>query len=299
MDMTLDQIITQARSESLKIHRLDNHSGLQVLKLETPKASLVLHLQGAHVSSFIPRGADDILWLSSLAEFAPGKAIRGGIPLCWPWFGKHPKQAELAQHGFARNSLFKLIDIRTIEQDNALVTLELTDTAQTRTIFPFAFKLTVELLISTSLTIKLITTNLSRLPLPLSQAIHTYFNLQDIYNTQLTGLEAAPFYDQLSGKDDNETSSVITFKKETDRIYRTCNAQLVIDDSARQITIQQSGDDSTVVWNPWVEKSLRMSDFPDDGYVEMLCVEAANTVDKLLLQPGDSYELSQTIGLEE
>lgn len=295
--MTLEQIISKSRSDCLKIHRLDNPSGLQVLKFETPKASLVLHLQGAHVTSFVPRGAGDLLWLSSMADFTPGKAIRGGIPICWPWFGKHNKP-DLPQHGFARNSLFQLLDVQTNKDDDAIITLALNSSDETMTVFPYAFNFKVELTLSTSLTIKLKTTNLSETPFPLSQAIHTYFNISNIHQVALSGLTGRTFIDQLSSNTSNETRDTTTFAEETDRIYQTENAKLVINDSTRKIIIEQQGDNSAVVWNPWIDKSQRLSDFPDEGYLEMLCVEAANTGDKLLLQPGDSYELSQTIGLE-
>lgn len=296
--MTLEQIISKSRSDALKIHRLDNPSGLKVLKFETPKASLVFHLQGAHVTSFIPRGASDLLWLSPMADFIPGKAIRGGIPVCWPWFGKH-SNTDLPQHGFARNSLFQLLDVQATAGDGVIITLELNSSDETQVMFPYAFNLKVELTLSTSLTIKLITTNLSDRPLPLSQAIHSYLNISNIHQIKLNGLAEYSFMDQLSGKTHKETRNSITFAEETDRIYHLNNAQLLVDDSTRRIVIEQQGDNSTVVWNPWIDKSQRMSDFADDGYLEMLCIEAANTGNNLLLQPGDSYELSQTIGLEK
>ncbi len=277
----MDAIITKANTESTRI-QLKQRGGLRYLDIINPLASAQVFLQGAHVTSFKPHNKNEVLWLSELAVYEQGKAIRGGIPICWPWFGPCQFNLSLPQHGFARTSNFQLINIASIQDDATQLTLELKHSDETIKLWPYQFRFIVTITIGSSLSVELTTESLSDESFSITQAIHSYFSVSDIKRTSITGLESAVYLDQLTGQINAQEEHALKITQETDRIYQSKNAQLKINHETRVISIEQNGDDSTVIWNPWIEKSRRMADFPDSGFNHMICVEAANTKEAYL-----------------
>jgi glucose-6-phosphate 1-epimerase len=281
-----------------KINFTEN-KGLVKLTAQTKFSKLECYLHGAHITSFVINNAEDLLWLSPMAIFEKGKAIRGGIPLCWPWFGKHPSGSSLQQHGFARNNIFDVKATKELENGDLQIVLALTANEATMKVWPYHFSLELHIMAGMSLSIELVTHNLDSKVFSVTEAIHSYFNVRDVSNVRLNGLQGSIYYDQLVDNDFVQTELNCQFTRETDRIYQAPdNDILLLQDNAPKIRIQQEHGNAVVVWNPWIEKAKLMGDFPDNGFKNMLCLEAANVrYSSIELAPGASRSLKQTISL--
>lgn len=270
--------------------------GLTVAALITPSGSAKVALHGGHVLEYTPAGQRPVLWLSDKAVFAPGKAIRGGIPVCWPWFGPHPTNAELPAHGFARNARWEVIS--TNQDETLSITLGLKHSEETLAVWPHPFGLSIKVELSESLTVALTAHNTGTQPIICSAALHSYFAISNISNIRITGLEGAAFRDQIDGNFIKTEVDPIIFDSEVDRVYHDTVSECIIEDSAweRTMRIDKSGSRSTVVWNPWAAKAARMSDFGDDEYRDMVCVETTNAdSDTVTISPDEKHMLTAVI----
>ncbi len=273
---------------------------LEALEVHHPRFSARLFLQGAHLSHFAPSGEPDWLWLSPEARFEPGRAIRGGVPICWPWFGdpgRNPPEvrrrvATTMAHGFARTALWRLEEVQeSAQQVEISLSLdvngdfaELWD-GQARALASFRFS-------ETGCQLALTTTNTGSEPLAYSQALHSYFPTPDISASRIHGLEGATYLDTLDDWRPKAQQGAVQFDGETDRIYES-GAAMTIATPAGSRRLTAAGSDSTVVWNPGPDKARRLSDFPDSAWREMLCVETANAGnDYQVLNAGQSRTLA-------
>lgn len=265
---------------------------VDVLQVTHPKFTAQISRFGGHLLSYATKQQDNYLWLSNTAVLDGSKAIRGGVPICWPWFG--PAQGEFSgepQHGYIRNVNWQL---QTIEGDDTELTLELAPELSDELKEKLGLSARIRFHFKDDLTITLSTTNECEQPRPLSQAIHSYFYVRDINNTKLMGLENSQYIDKLTNTTETQHGAV-QISGSVDRVYLSNAPKLMLDDESRKIIISGSGHDSVVVWNPWRELAANMADFDDNGYQTMICVEMANT-QGLTLAPGKTYHLSQTIG---
>lgn len=286
---------------SIQYH--DGPGGLPFATIENAQATAEVSLHGGHVTAFQPKSASQpVLWLSGQAVFDPNKAIRGGIPVCWPWFGDHPTDAGLPAHGFARTSPWKVTNESSNADGSTTLALQLSATTPVPDVWPHRATLLLEITVGEALSIRLTTTNTGDAPFPLTQALHTYFTVSDISNVTIAGLEGARYLDKLKGNAAKPQDGVITIDQEVDRVYTETTADCLIHDPGfdRTIRIAKSGSRSTVVWNPWIEKAKRMGDFPDDGYQTMVCVETTNVGedDTVTVEPGASHTLAAVISIE-
>jgi D-hexose-6-phosphate mutarotase len=257
-------------------------------------------LQGGHVLSYEPHGQAPVLWVSQLAEFAPGKAIRGGIPVIWPWFGSHPHDSNKPSHGFARRQLWTVQGTRVTGEECQL-TLALGDTPDSRAIWPHHFLLTLQVTLGASLLVELTTSNTGRTPFVITQALHSYFSVSQIGQIAITGLEQCAYLDQLDDMRRKRQLGPITFAEEVDRIYIETTGDCLLDDPGfgRKIRVAKRGSGSTVVWNPWLVKAQRMADFGDAEYREMVCIETTNAADdRVTILPGGGHRLTAVISVE-
>lgn len=248
-------------------------------------ATLALH--GAHVIDYTPNNQEPVLFTSKQAIFKEGKAIRGGIPICWPWFNAHPSDSTLPSHGYARTQFWNVSSSQHTAQQTSI-----TLTLQTEQLLA---QLTITL--SESLEISLKTTNISDQTQTIGGALHSYFRISDILNATVIGLDKTNFIDTLTDTPEAQTGE-ISITEETDRIYQDTTATVHIFDSKlnRNIFIDKTGSKSTVVWNPWITKSASMVDLGDQEYKEFICIEAANArQDVYQLTPRDSHTLSTKI----
>lgn len=269
-------------------------AGLTLVSISNDQAKTRVALQGAHLLSWQPTGQQPVIWLSSAARFGTGKAIRGGVPVCWPWFGPHASESVFPAHGFARTTPWQVLDVDQSESGATRLKLRLIQGEASRSLWPYNTPLEIHVTVGTELSMELVTRNIGASPVVLSQALHTYFAVADVRRIRLTGLEGCRYIDQLDGDRRKEQRGSVSFAAETDRIYLDSTADCLIEDPGlrRRIRITKSGSRSTVVWNPWIEKSSRMGDLGEDGYLTMICVETANAADDAVtIAPGAEHRL--------
>lgn len=245
---------------------------LPCLVLRWGKATVVVSLYGAQVLSYRPDNGPDLLWLSPLANWHNGSAIRGGIPICWPWFGPADKRlmpdaGTLPNHGLVRNRMWQLTE-QYSDEAKVSITLSLTLSDLPQTTSKVTVKLTVTL--SDQLAIKLYCDN----ELLQQAALHSYFAIGDISQTKVYPLPLV-YQDKLLNALVDVQQTETGFSAETDRIYADTADKLNISTPNAGVTLQQDGHDATVVWNPWIEKSQKTADLTDDSYQSFVCVETA------------------------
>ena len=278
-------------SEEIRLVR--NLHGREFLEIDHPAVQARISLEGAHIVSCVPSGGEPLLWMSPTDPEEPGKPLRGGIPICWPWFaGERAGPA----HGIARISQWILTDVASAPHQLRLV-LELPEETIARQLPDEKWRLRVEFLLGQSLSVSLTTTNVNDRPQVLSQALHSYLPVRSIQSTQLWGLEGASYVDQVTGVPANTQHGAVTFAGEVDRIYYDHPSPIQLENGDDHLlVISRDGSQSVVVWNPWIEKGARLGQFPADGYLGMVCVEAANAgPDARILEPGETHTLSTEI----
>ncbi len=265
--------------------------GLPVIDIQTPFASAHLALQGGQVLAWQPSGQQPVLWVSSAAVHAPGKAVRGGVPVCWPWFGA---REGLPAHGFVRTRLWDMRETRLAATGQVVLRLGTTDDASTRAQWDHAFDLELIVTVGQALRMALVTRNTCPEPFTITSALHTYFHVGDIAQTKVHGLEGCSYLDKVQKSAQARQTGAIEFTGETDRIYLNTSADCLIEDKAwgRSIRVAKQGSTSTVVWNPWREREKAFVDMAAGEHREMLCVETCNAgPDQVTLAPGHDHSL--------
>ncbi|WP_375750735.1 D-hexose-6-phosphate mutarotase [Vibrio sp. HN007] len=272
--------------------------GAKIVRIAHEKAYAEVALHGAHVLSFKPTGQEEVIWLSEKADFSPEKAIRGGIPVCWPWFGRVAAPA----HGFARTSEWYVVEHRENE-DGVIVCLGLDESDETRAIWPNSFEARLYVEVSEKMKVTLEVTNTDDKEWKFSGALHTYFNVADIRDTITTGM-GAEYADSLQGGKICQGGAELQLTDTIDRVYTKPEDVISIRDpkNERTIEVRNDGDNSAVIWNPWAEGAQGMGDMADNGYETMLCVEStlhANSIEEgKVLQPEESYQLITEISVK-
>jgi len=279
--------------------------GLDCLFVDTEACTGEIHLHGAHVTGWQPRGSAPVVWMSGRSAFEPGKPIRGGIPICFPWFGPHPSDPAQPPHGFARLSAWTLDRVGRDDGpqgDAVAVTLSLRTDAGQPHAWPHRCLLTFKATFGRELALELAVSNVGDTPCIVQEALHTYFSVGDIRQVAVEGLAGATFVDKMRGGERFvQDAAPIRFAGETDRVYLGAAGATTIVDAAlrRRIEIAKTGSRSTVVWNPWIAKARAMPDFGDDEWPSMVCVETANVLDDALtLPPGGEHRLQALIRVD-
>ena len=272
--------------------------GLIIAEIRNPYGDATVAIHGGHIISFRPHGHEPVLWLSKNSHFKTGKAIRGGIPVCWPWFAAHPTDTGKPAHGFVRTAAWSVSESEKLEDDSTRLKLFIADSKETLKLWPHSFRLEIECTVSDVLRVKLITTNTDDKHFVCGGALHSYFNISSISNIMIKGLENCPYIDKLDQDRRKVQDGAVSFKSETDRIYLEPKDDCIIEDGGmgRRINISKNGSRTTVVWNPWIDKARKMKDFGDDEYKRMVCVETANAnTDVISLAPGNTHTLESII----
>lgn len=269
--------------------------GLVKATVATGLSTGELYLQGAHVTSFVPNGKLPVLWMSRSSHFEPGKPIRGGVPICFPWFGPHASDPNASAHGPARIALWQLTDAQLLESGAIALTLRVEIDG-----FQVHYQVTFGQDLQLNLQVQL--PNTATHPLRFEEALHSYFAVADIHRVAIEGLEQASFIDKVDGAvEQPPEGKPIHFDRECDRVYMNTTATCKVIDHVHQrcIVVSKTNSDSTVVWNPWIAKSARMADFGDDEWQGMVCVESANVgTNAILLEPGKTHELAVVISVQ-
>lgn len=265
---------------------------LDALEINHPSFKATLLLQGAQLIQFRPRhkNFENILWLSPSAEYKKEKPIRGGIPICWPWFGNLDKNPESIQHqiepsasasahGFARSALW---EIKSVHEDCKYIeiTLSLSSNLVSKTLWPFDFHLEAKFKLSTKLELTLTTTNTGTKNFTISQALHTYLPTKNIHHSYIHNTHDLKYIDALDYWAEKKQVGKIPFTEETDRLYFFNHPEylLRLETPQQSLLLHSRYSQSAVIWNPWVEKSKHLSQFDPTDFMSMLCIETANVL---------------------
>ncbi|MGE6435177.1 D-hexose-6-phosphate mutarotase [Shewanella baltica] len=264
-------------------------NGLDYVEVNTALCQARIFLQGAQIDYFQPVGKPPLLWVSSADDYQPGNGIRGGVPVCWPWFGMS-SEANFPQHGFARTRIWAL---ESVEMRNQLVDLRfsLKISEQDKIYWPHNTQVSVLFTLGDTLSISLVNTNLGDETVTLTQALHSYFPIEDIHQLKASGFSGSKYIEFAEGPYPQTTDEVL-FDRETDRVYTDLGSVQLLHTPQGIIEVSRENSQSAVLWNPWIEKSQRLGRFNPEDYLTMVCLEAANVLeDKVVLAPGETHSL--------
>ncbi|MEA3211744.1 MAG: glucose-6-phosphate 1-epimerase [Chthoniobacter sp.] len=275
--------------------------GLERLRLKTALADAEILLQGAHLTRFKPSHAEHVLFVSEASHFAPGKPVRGGVPVCFPWFAARAGHPESPSHGFARIKPWRVAALEGSSALGVRVLLELESDDETRALWPCDFVAQLRFEITRQLVMTLEIENRSPISWRFEAALHSYFSVSDVRNVSVTGLEGADYVDKVDASRRHRLAAApLRIDGETDRLFPGSPSTCTIHDpgAPRQIIVEKSGSDTTVVWNPWIGKAAALEDFGDDEWPGMLCIETANAGENAIeLGPGARHSMTATIRL--
>jgi len=273
-------------------------SGLTFAHIKNCYGYAEISLYGGHVTDFQLLGDGPILWMSPLSKFIPGMAIRGGIPICWPWFGPHPTDSLLPQHGIARLSNWSVVNTCLLEGEQVRVVLRCDQDKIDQLEDWKGVELELSITLGKALKLDLCTRNHRHEAIAVGGALHTYFRVEDILQVAVKGLEVTHYLDKLDQYKRKFQEGYVDFTGETDREYLDTKSDCFLMDkvNSRSLKVSKEGSTTTVLWNPWQVSSKNMTDFSDDGFRHMVCIEAAISANDLkIISPGESHILSQTI----
>ncbi len=260
--------------------------------LYAPGGRATVSLHGAQLLSYKPGSGQELLWLSPKARFQPGIAIRGGIPVCWPWFGAHPDGAGFPAHGFARTSLWTVRSSQADAQSTELC-LGLNTSQASLDLWPHRFDLELQIRLDQRLSLTLRTRNDDEQPFAITEALHSYFAIGAIDQIAIDGLAGCRYRDKLDGMNWKDQLGEMAVVAPFDRVYDHPDTTLLTDSVAkRQIRLQKANSRSTVVWNPGDEVAAQMADIGSGNSAQFVCIEAGNCGERQVeLQPGQSHSL--------
>ncbi|MEI6211131.1 MAG: D-hexose-6-phosphate mutarotase [bacterium] len=271
--------------------------GMPIAALAGPHGACEVSLYGAQVLGYKPLGHAPVLFISRKACYEIGKPIRGGIPICWPWFGTHAQEKSRPAHGFARLQLWTLLTAEYSAQVTD-IKLGLCDNEYTRSLWPHPFDLSLRVVLDSNLRLELTTRNRDKSAVTISEALHTYLRVRDVTHINVSGLDGVRYHDALTGQEHAAQHGAIHIHGETDRIYHDTNPECCVNDVGlgRQIVVAKRNSHATVVWNPGAEKARRMPDFGADEHLQMICVETANVRQTALtLPPGEEHTMALSL----
>jgi glucose-6-phosphate 1-epimerase len=279
----------------------EGQGSMPVLRVASPIAQGELYLHGAHVSAWTPSEQEPVLWMSAASTFAAGQPIRGGIPVCFPWFGAGRTGDLAPAHGFARLADWSLLS--AVDEGGVVtLTLRLTDADISGVpggqAWSHPFEVTYTATFGADLRLALQVRNTGTEEYAVEEALHTYLGVEDISTVTVEGLDGASYLDKVAGGSPGPVQQgPVRFTGETDRVYSSTAEVSVVDPGRRRLTLVKDGSATTVVWNPWIAKAAAMQDFGDDEWPSMVCVETANVLeDAIVLTPGQSHTMTATYG---
>ncbi len=275
--------------------------GLPKIRVTIPEATAEVYLHGAQLTAWQPAHTEPVIFLSRDSEFTAANAIRGGIPVCFPWFGPKADDAKAPKHGTVR---LKAWTLDNIAYENGVVRISLSteSDAESEKWFPHPFRVEHHISIGRELSLALIAKNTGTASCVISEAQHTYYHVGAIEKVSVEGLDATPYLDNTAGNREFTQQGQVTFTKATDNAYQdTTTAVTLIDpELGRRIRIEKSGSANTIVWNPWQEGAASMSDLGNDEWPHFLCIEAANMRGgSVTLAAGQSHTMQSTIVVEQ
>lgn len=276
--------------------------GFVFLSIKNKSATARICLYGAQILSYTPHGQQDILWMSQQSHMSEGKAIRGGIPVCFPWFGPHAVDKTKPQHGFARITAWQVNHIQQLQDGATHIQLQLEHSDATLQLWPHSFKAVIDFVVGALLQVTVTVTNTGKESLAYSDALHTYFNVSNIDAIHLEGFDNSPYYEAFGTELTEQSITVLHPEIENNRRYIQHTGNVIINDPVfnRKIHIAKTGSKVTVLWNPGPIVTKNISDMEPNGYKNFICVEPANAyvgIDMIELAAGGQFGLSTTISV--
>ncbi|WP_433974880.1 D-hexose-6-phosphate mutarotase [Tunturiibacter lichenicola] len=275
-------------------------SGLIKAEITTPQANATVYLQGAHLVAWQPAGQQPVIFTSRKTELAPGKAIRGGIPVCFPWFAARHDGKTGPSHGFGRIQDWTLA-FAALAGDDLHLTFTLGPTEMSRGLGFDHFRVAYQLIIGRTLTVQLTVANDGASPLVFEEALHTYYKVADVHEINVTGLEGVTYLDKNDLLQAKKQDGAISITGPTDRVYLNTTTTCIIHDtvSKRRIHVAKTNSNTTVVWNPWESGAKKLADMDPTEWHEFVAVETVNAAeDTITLAPGASHTMQAHISVE-
>ena len=273
--------------------------GLRRVVVDAARAKAEIYLHGAHVTHFQPRGQKPVLFMSGKSLFEAGKPIRGGVPICFPWFGPRQDGRPGPLHGFARLQEWELPGAETASDGTVEIGLRFVSSAATREQWDGDFEMNYRVRVGVALGLELRVRNTSNRPIRIEEALHTYLAVSDVRQVSIEGLAGMTYSDRVgTPHTEIEDTAPIRITAETDRIYLNTRSKCVVHDPGwqRRLVVEKTGSDATVVWNPWIAKAKAMPDFGDDEWPGMLCIETCNVREHAVtIAPGQSHAMGAII----
>jgi glucose-6-phosphate 1-epimerase len=276
---------------------VDGNGGLPKVSVSSPEAAGEMYLHGAHVTSWKPAGREEVLFLSSRAQWEDGRAIRGGVPVCFPWFGDKADDPKAPAHGFVR---LKTWQLESIARAGSAVTVSMfTESDEnTQKWWPAEFRLVHRATFARELSLELEMTNTGRTPLRFEEALHAYHRVGSIEAARVRGLDAVHYLDKTDSDREKVQQGAIVVDSETDRVYLDTTDAIELEDPAlhRRTLVSKQNSRTTTVWNPWVRKAHDLSDLGDGEWREFICIETCNAGDfAVALGPGQQYTMKAVV----
>jgi glucose-6-phosphate 1-epimerase len=270
---------------------VEGNGGMPKVRITSPEAMGEMYLHGAHVTSWKPAGGEEVLFLSSQSRWEHGHAIRGGVPICFPWFGGKADDPKAPAHGFVRTIAWQLESIAQV--GNAVTVSMFTESNEgTKRWWPAEFRLVHRVTFGSELSLELVVTNTGRTSLRFEEALHAYHRIGNIEKTRVRGLDTIHYFDKTDSNRKKTQHGEIVIVSETDRVYLNTRDAIELEDPVfrRRTRVTKDSSRTTVVWNPWVQKAHSLSDLADDEWLQMICIESSNVSDFAVdLAPGRQH----------
>jgi glucose-6-phosphate 1-epimerase len=282
-----------------RVQILADEGGLPKIRVTAPESSGEIHLHGAQATSWQPADAEEVIFLSRCARWEEGKAIRGGIPVCFPWFRAKADDPHAPAHGLVRTKVWAL---ESIEHDAGGVTVSMTTESDsgTRTLWPGDFRLLERATFGKELKLEFTVSNTGASSFRFEEALHTYYRVGDVRRVSIRGLDGVTYLDNTDSNKRKNQQGDAMISSPTDNAYVNTEGSLQLFDPAlnRRIKIAKQNSRTTVIWNPWAEGARALSDLEEDTWQQMVCVEASNILeDAVDLAPNGNHKMAVTMAV--
>lgn len=277
----------------------EGHQALPLLVIDSPLCYATICLQGAHLIEFSAKGKAPLLWASPKAEYKTGKAIRGGVPICFPWFGENQLDKSKPGHGFVRNKIWQLDCAKELSDGRTSLTFSIESDIDSLGLFPYEFSAQFQVILGNEIELKLATQNRSEKVMPISFALHSYHPVSELSEVIVEGLHFATYLDNTSQYQAHIQQGDVIFDGEVDRLYLNVGNEQIIR-TETSISLRSDTCKSAIVWNPAVKKAAATADLGEENYPNFVCVERGNAFsDSWYLMPGEIKQASLVIDYAE
>jgi glucose-6-phosphate 1-epimerase len=281
-------------------HVVPGQGGLPVVRITTPQAEGEMYLHGAQITSWKPAGAEEVIFLSKHAQWHEGIAIRGGIPICFPWFRAKADDPKAPAHGFVRTKAWSLESIVS-EGESVTAVMSTVSDDDTRRWWPADFRLVHRATFGSELKLELTVTNAGTAAMRFEEALHTYHKVGHVKDIRVRGLDGVIYFDNADSNREKTQHGELVITKQTDNAYLSAQGGIELEDDElkRRISIAKENSSTTVVWNPWRQGAKSLADLGNDEWQQMVCVEASNVLGFAVdLAPGRQHTMKATIGVD-